>query len=261
MTTADFKIKPPEYLSPSSISTFQQCPLKFKFSRIDGIKEPPTRATLLGNFVHDVLEGMYGLTPKDRTKESARRIAGEIFTSKDWAGQIMPYIGGDQGILKFKQDAWRCVDNLWIIEEPSETDATGLEHRIEGELFGVKMKGFIDRFTRAEDGTVTISDYKTGKAPNPKFADQKFFQLQIYAALIAATGEGEPTQLELLFLEAAAKFTKAVDEDVIEETAVKVRGVMDAVEASCIAGHFEPQTSKLCDWCFFKADCPAFAKN
>ena len=67
--------------------------------------------------------------------------------------------------------------------------------------------------------------------------------------------------LELLFLEAAAKFTKAVDEDVIEETAVKVRGVMDAVEASCIAGHFEPQTSKLCDWCFFKADCPAFATN
>ena len=259
MTASDFIITPPEYLSPSSISTFKQCPLKFKFGRIDGIKEPPTRATLLGNFVHDVLEEMYGLAAPERTKETARRLAGEIFSGKDWSGQIMPYIAGDQGILKFKQDAWRCIDNLWIIEEPTDTTPAGLEHRVEGEIAGVQLKGFIDRFSRSDDGTVIISDYKTGKAPSARFADPKFFQLQVYAALIENSGEGRPTKLELLFLETANKMTKAVTSAVLEETAVQVRGVKDAIDSACMIGEFEPTTSKLCEWCFFKPQCPAFA--
>ncbi|MGA0152949.1 MAG: PD-(D/E)XK nuclease family protein, partial [Ilumatobacteraceae bacterium] len=49
-------LTPPAYLSPSSIGTYRDCPQKFKFSRIDGLKEPPTWATHLGTFVHDVLE-------------------------------------------------------------------------------------------------------------------------------------------------------------------------------------------------------------
>jgi len=35
-------LKAPAYLSPSSITTYRDCPQKFKFSRIDGIKEPPS---------------------------------------------------------------------------------------------------------------------------------------------------------------------------------------------------------------------------
>ena len=45
---------PPPHLSPSSMGTFEQCPLKFKYSKIDMLKDDPTEATLMGNFVHDV---------------------------------------------------------------------------------------------------------------------------------------------------------------------------------------------------------------
>jgi putative RecB family exonuclease len=259
VTPADSAISPPDYLSPSSIGTFQQCALKFKFSRIDGIKEPPTRATLLGNFVHDVLEEMYKLPAVDRTKDSTRSIATEVFTKKDWAAQVMPYISGDQGILQFKKDAWLCIDNLWVIEDPAVTQPTGMEARVEGEIAGVKLKGFIDRYSKSADGTITISDYKTGKTPSPRFADQKFFQLQVYAGLVAHMGLGNPERLELLFLETATKFTKDVTADVLEQTAITVRTVRDSIESACAQGEFATTKSNLCDWCFFKPQCPAWA--
>ncbi len=255
--------QPPAYLSPSSISTFQQCPLKFKFSRIDRLPEPPTRATLLGNFVHEVLEEMYGLPNDERIKDAARSVAARIFINNDWVNQITPYIDGvninsERAVLLFKHDAWRCIDNLWIIEDPIEVEPDGLEYELIGEIDGVSLKGFIDRFTLGPDDSVTISDYKTGKTPKEQFANQKFFQLLVYANLIAELGVGSPTDLELLFLESGRKFTKSVTPEDLKATRVTIRNIKDAVDQSCATGEFVTQTSKLCDWCTYKSICPAW---
>ena len=69
----------PEYLSPSSISTFQQCPYKYKLSRIDGLKEPATEHTLLGNYVHSILEEFYRLDASQRTVLGARTLFRSIW--------------------------------------------------------------------------------------------------------------------------------------------------------------------------------------
>ena len=49
----------PKYMSPSSISTFQQCPLKFKFYKLDRLPTESTEAQHLGSFVHEVLEELF----------------------------------------------------------------------------------------------------------------------------------------------------------------------------------------------------------
>ncbi|MGA0204400.1 MAG: PD-(D/E)XK nuclease family protein, partial [Ilumatobacteraceae bacterium] len=77
-------LTPPAYLSPSSIGTYRDCPQKFKFSRIDGLKEPPTWATHLGTYVHDDLEHLYQLEPDDRTSDVLRTLAGERWQARDW---------------------------------------------------------------------------------------------------------------------------------------------------------------------------------
>ena len=51
------------------MSTFRQCPLKFKYNKIDKIPAPSGKEALMGNFVHDVLEELYGLPPEDRSQE------------------------------------------------------------------------------------------------------------------------------------------------------------------------------------------------
>jgi len=68
---------PPDYLSPSSIRLYQDCPQKFKINKFDNIKEPPSWATELGTFTHEVLEHLYVLDPSERTHDSVKTLAGQ----------------------------------------------------------------------------------------------------------------------------------------------------------------------------------------
>jgi len=51
----------PEALSPSSTSTFQNCPLQFRFQNIQKLPQPPSVAAVKGNVVHRALELLFGL--------------------------------------------------------------------------------------------------------------------------------------------------------------------------------------------------------
>ena len=75
-------LKPPAHLSPSSLSTFEQCPLKFKYSKIDLIPDASWKEAMLGNFVHDVLEVLYSLPQNERTVQNARIIATDCWRIK-----------------------------------------------------------------------------------------------------------------------------------------------------------------------------------
>ena len=66
---------PPPHLSPSSMGTFRQCPLKWKYNKIDKIPDPSGKEALMGNFVHDVLEELYGLPPEERSQAQAQSLA------------------------------------------------------------------------------------------------------------------------------------------------------------------------------------------
>ena len=84
-------MKAPNMLSPSSIGTFRQCPLKFKFTKIDGLQDSPTESTMLGNFVHEILETMYALPSEQRTQDTARLIARDLWESK-WEEMVKTII-------------------------------------------------------------------------------------------------------------------------------------------------------------------------
>ena len=49
----------PAYMSPSSIGTFNQCPMRYKYAKLDRIPEDSTEAQVLGSFVHEVLEEFF----------------------------------------------------------------------------------------------------------------------------------------------------------------------------------------------------------
>jgi RecB family exonuclease len=69
------------------LATFEQCPLKFKYGKIDNIPDQSGKEALMGNFVHDVLELFYKLPPDDRTLQSARHLAAECW-NKEWGDKI-----------------------------------------------------------------------------------------------------------------------------------------------------------------------------
>ena len=87
------ELKAPDYLSPSSIGTFKQCPQKFKFNKIDLIPDPSNHWAVLGNFVHDILEEMYKLPAELRTIVNCRPLAKQIWDDK-WAEEALKVVDG-----------------------------------------------------------------------------------------------------------------------------------------------------------------------
>lgn len=251
---------PPPYLSASSMSTYRQCALKFKFNKIDQIPDLPTEATLLGNFVHETLEEFYVLPPDERTIAAARSMAGQVWEKADWPSRIAPYIKPEKDVKLFRWRAWWCIENLWRIEEPQSVQPTGIEEEVFGPIGSVTVKGFIDRFHRDDDRNITISDYKTGKTPNVRYVGDKFTQLKIYATLMKVLELGNPKELELLFLKDGVKFSHQIVDDDIQATVDYVTSTYDAIMASCETGEFPANKSKLCDWCAYKKICPAWKR-
>ena len=236
--------------------------MKYKFSKIDKIQEPPTWFTHLGTFVHEVLEHFYQLDASERTVDTVRATATSRWQESDWEAQVLALIKPMGSIADFKNAAFECMTNLWIIEDPQQTELTGMEHEVLANIDGVELKGYIDRFIIGDDGNVIISDYKTGAIPNPRFKseDDKFFQLLVYALMLQEADQEETSKLQLLYLKHSANHEMTV-------TPVRLavaRGVIvetkELIDKACETGEFACNTSKLCDWCFHKSYCPAHTK-
>lgn len=255
---------PPPYLSPSSIGTFQNCQLKFKYNKIDLIPDKPTRETLLGNFVHDGLETLYKYPANERTPQQLKFVFSDLWTNGGWVDRVKELITSEDDIRSFRWQAWWHAENLWKIEDPMVVEPSGLEHELNGQIAGVQMKGFIDRYSY--DGEkITISDYKTGKTPKKLYVDDKFTQLIIYASLLIDEMSDQfivapTTNIELLYLKDGVKFEKTVSDSDIKSVSVDIRNTKELIDKACETGVFEPNQSILCNWCGYKTICPVWVK-
>ncbi len=64
-------LAPPTGLSPSRVSSFQDCALAFRFSAIDHLPEPSSLPAVRGTLVHAALERLFALEPAERTPDRA----------------------------------------------------------------------------------------------------------------------------------------------------------------------------------------------
>ena len=240
------------------MSTYRQCPQKFKFNKIDLIPDPSNHWAVLGNFVHDVLEEFYKLEPQLRTIFSARAIAKDMWESK-WGEETSKVIFTEKEIKQFRWSAWWCVENLWRLENPEKVSPVGIEYELNGEVAGVMLRGFIDRYSYSENTTMlTVSDYKTGKTPKLDL-EEKFLQLLIYAKLLSSLGVGDVDKIELLYLKDGVKLEKKVTDRDFQRVVEYIQESKNMVDESCASGFFEARKSYLCNFCSYKKICPAWS--
>lgn len=255
-TTTDV-LTAPDYLSPSSISTFHQCPLKYKYSRIDGIKEPPTEATLMGTFVHEVLEGFYSLAPSDRTVHSARTLASSAWQNYEKDASIV-LRGNVDSIRAMRWRAWWCIEKLMAMEDVAEVHFDGIETELNAEIDGVKIKGFVDRW-HFDGDSIVIGDYKTGKVPREPYRDDKFDQLLIYGIILSESMGKELKSVELLYIGHGQKLSKTPTGEDIARVKKMIVDTRAEIDKRCQTEVFEARPSMLCNWCYFKKTCPEWS--
>lgn len=252
-----------QWLSPSACSTYLQCPLKYKYEKIDKRPQDPSPSLARGNFVHAILEELIALPAEDRTPARAKLIAKDV-----WAG-----IGGDNWRLakdikalklspaaqrEFKWESWWCVENYFKVEDPTTVVAEGRERWVKGPVGKGMVRGIVDRFDRTDQG-IHVIDYKTGKKPRrPEWADSYIFQLSIYAILLSDELGEKVYEGSLYYLGDGHRADYEMDEGRFESATKTVTAIREGIDERIKNDSFEPQKSKLCDWCSFKPICPAW---
>lgn len=251
-------LTPPPYLSPSSMGTFHQCPQKFRYNKIDQLPDSPTEATLMGNFVHEVLEYFYAAPETERTLVLLKDLASATWVESNWLEKVVPYVPDPNDLRVFRWNSWWCLENIFKIEDSPLVDVTSIEYELNGEIGGVMLKGFIDRMTVDDNESITISDYKTGKTPKKQWVGDKFLQLKIYGTLAENLGVGTTDTLELLYLKDGVKFDHQFTDKDREETTAYVVDTKRKIDIACETEEFPTKKSILCNWCGYKNICPAW---
>lgn len=257
-------VKPP-VLSPSSIGTFNQCPLKFKYEKIDKRYGPGSLETVRGSFVHEILEYLFKRPAEERTLETAKAVAKDRwdngvnkYSKQTWEQQARK--AGVTDFNQFKWTSWHMVEGYFKMEDPTVINPIGLERWVDGPIIrDIRVRGIIDRLIE-EDGKLIIQDYKTGKTPKDKrWEEDRIFPLMIYADLLEAETKQEVGRMELLYVGSSTLITYEPTADNREAMYAKVTNTWDELVGACETGDFPPKKSKLCDWCDFQDECPAWS--
>jgi len=246
----------PTHLSASSISTYEQCPLRFRFSRIDRIPEPTTEAMILGTFVHEILEDLYKLDPENRVVPEARRIARELWENKFIEETANVKI---KSVNDFRWNAWWCVENVFSMEDPTTVKIRGIEDKFSALIDDVPLVGFIDRWTEEEDGSITVTDYKSGKVSKPQYEGDKVFQIVLYAEMLERLNNIKVDNAEIMYVKFKERKKYAPTPERRDMVLKIIRQTWDGVTKGCESGVFQTKTGPLCNWCAYKKICPAWS--
>ena len=246
----------PLRLSPSRMNDFTNCPQLYKYRAVDQLPEPPSIDAERGKLIHAVLEDLFELPAASRTFESAI--------------ELMPRKGAQQledkpelAALVLDQKEWfdrvqALLTNYFSLEKPSTFESTYRELHLERDISDeIYLHGYVDRLDIAPTGEVRIVDYKSGKSPKPGWEEKALFQLRVYALLYWKNEGVLPRLLQLIYLGDSRIVKSEPTEAQLRSTEKILNNIGEEILTALEKNDFPTKKSRLCDWCFFKAICPA----
>ena len=251
-------------LSPysfSRITTFQQCPRRFRYRYIDGVREAfEGIEAFMGRQVHATIEWMFerrdaGHVPSvAEVLECYRRMWDERVAAGDGEVRVVKQDRTADGYRRAGAEMLERFHQRRFLPDRLETIAN--EHYFCVRIGGRHdFQGFIDRLARGEDGVLRVIDYKTGARTPRTFSGKEADQLRAYAlALFLDTNE---RQLELVldFLRSGTTVHQRIDRADASRLEENLAARIDAVEESTV---FPPKPGNLCAWCGYNDICDAW---
>lgn len=279
---ADAKL--PKYLSPSRAKDYMQCPLKYYYKSILKLPDPPGLPAVAGTVSHTVLEEVMALPREQRSAAWARdqvwRVWGEEYRrhldrghppvvaegppspqlrETSTTADEPPQVGDLLGLVRM------FVSNAFELERLHNFDPAGIELDLKMNIGKVPVRGKIDRFDRVESNGreyLFVSDYKTGRW-NPRYRDDAFFAMYVYALMIEQEFGQVPYRLRLLFLKYDNPEDGVQPETVtpfgLEKARKKLTKAWEGIQRDFRTGNWATRTGPLCNWCPYQDICPEFA--
>jgi putative RecB family exonuclease len=248
----------PTSLSPSKVASFRDCALAFRFSAIDRLPEPPSLPATRGTLVHAALERLFCAEPAARTIDHALVCLAAAAEAMADDPDLVDLGLDDEGHDKLMADADSLVRRYFELEDPTTVHPIGIELKLEAALGGLRLRGIIDRLELDDDGRLVVTDYKTGRAPSEQYEQGRLGGVHFYSFLCEELFGQRPARIQLLYLADPIAIVTEPTEQSTRGLRTKVTAIWSAVERACERENFGPRPGKLCDWCSFKAFCPAF---
>lgn len=249
--------------SHSRLSTFNQCPFKYKLKYIDNIDPiiKDTIETFLGSIVHQTLEQLY-----------QNLLTGHINTLDDLLSSFYHkwYEQWNNEILivkkKYSMEHYQLLGKQYITDyyhqyEPFNTTKTiSVEERIIFSLDEEKnyqMKGYIDRLSESKSGYYEIHDYKTTtRLPSQSQLDNDR-QLAIYAlGLKQKYLDVKDITLVWHFLKFNKEMRSKRSDQQLSRLSSQLISLIDIIEHT---KDYPRNPSVLCHWCSYKPICPQYS--
>lgn len=248
---------PPPYLSPSSASTFRSCAKRWKFRYIDRLADPAGEAALAGTFAHRVLEVLLDEPAVQRTTDRAREIAREVWPETEADPDYVALALDEQEQRRFRWLGWTAIEGLWQLEDPALVTVVATEQKVDTHLGEVPFRGIVDRLERSSadaSAGLVVSDYKSGRAPSPRFQHDRLDQVLLYAAAVEAFNGERPKAARLLYLGQCIVETEVTDE-LLDASIEALQQTWSHINIAVDTQTYEASPGPLCGWCPYAGEC------
>ena len=251
--------------SHSRLSSFEQCPLKYKFRYIDHL-EPEVEQTIegfLGNMVHETLEWIYNQVKEGTTPDLDNVIDYYInLWNKNFNNEIKITREENDAEHYFNMGIKFVID-YFLAHSPFKDNTIAIEHKIlisldpEGKYL---IQGYIDRLVHHKESNIfEIHDYKTGNSIKSQEDLDKDRQLALYSLGIKNSfPDVSDVHLIWHFLAFNKKMISRRTDEQLESLKQDIINLINKIESTT---EFNPNPGCLCGWCEFQSYCPEMKKE
>jgi len=251
----------PSY-SHSRLSTFEKCPLKYKYAYVDKVQleaQPETIEAFMGKRVHEALCKLYEDRIMSRTSTLDDLLGYyEGVWQKNWGDDILIVKKG-MAAKDYLDKGKACITNYYGRYHPFDDSRTvGLEQMLSFDIEGYKLTGYIDRLSQKADGSYEIHDYKTsGKVPELRYFDDDR-QLSLYQIGVEKMRkDAERVDLVWHYLLHDREMRSRRDRAKLESVKSGVVSTIKRIEAAEAEQRFPASETPLCKWCEYQSICPS----
>jgi RecB family exonuclease len=234
-------------LSYSAISTYQKCPLQYRFRYVDGVPSEPSPSLSFGSSIHEALRWFYAVpTPDPSSLEDLLLYLEECWIS--------------DGYLDPAEEARYFCQAKSTLELYYRHYAEGfrlpaaLEHKFKVDLGFCTLTGVIDRLDKDPDGGFEIIDYKTSRRLPPARRLASDLQLPLYHIATERIWGVSPEKVTFHYLLINHRHSFTVTDERLRHTLSEVERSASLIEC----GRFESTRNNLCPWCDYLRLCPAW---
>lgn len=243
-------------LSPSTLQTLTDCPLRWLVERHGGTDGPDLRSAV-GSVLHALLA-------------EPGRTEPQLMAALDRQWRRLPF-----------ESRWYSANELarhqamlerfmtWRAETRHELTEVGVEVDLDGVVDGVRLRGRIDRVERDGAGRLVVVDVKTGKTPVSKDDAQRHAQLAVYqlaadAGLVGHRDDPGGARLVYLGRPGASGASGAIErqqDSLTPETKEQWRNLVAQAGKTTAGPQFVARINDGCRHCPIRPHCPAHTEG